>query len=153
MSGCRVDWKSREGLMVQIIICLTIADQLVSEVDTHSQVFLFLCGCVCLQVLQWLIIHADTIQSLLRCQELNMGVLQELSLLTGIISKTALPGTIMTMNLAIYCATMSLFPKLLLTHFSVSQVRLRWEERSATLLFWSSRVTLTDSRFDSHHCF
>uniref|UniRef100_A0A8C3GAA1 Nucleoporin 205 n=1 Tax=Cyclopterus lumpus TaxID=8103 RepID=A0A8C3GAA1_CYCLU len=46
------------------------------------------------QVLQWLIVHADTIQSLLRCQELSMGALQELSLLTGIISKTALPGTI-----------------------------------------------------------
>uniref|UniRef100_A0A669CKB7 Nucleoporin 205 n=1 Tax=Oreochromis niloticus TaxID=8128 RepID=A0A669CKB7_ORENI len=45
------------------------------------------------QVLQWLIVHADTIQSLLRCQELSMGALQELSLLTGIISKTALPGT------------------------------------------------------------
>uniref|UniRef100_A0A672HKJ5 Nucleoporin 205 n=1 Tax=Salarias fasciatus TaxID=181472 RepID=A0A672HKJ5_SALFA len=44
------------------------------------------------QVLQWLIVHADTIQSLLRCQELSMGALQELSLLTGIISKTALPG-------------------------------------------------------------
>uniref|UniRef100_A0A3Q4MX01 Nucleoporin 205 n=1 Tax=Neolamprologus brichardi TaxID=32507 RepID=A0A3Q4MX01_NEOBR len=43
------------------------------------------------QVLQWLIVHADTIQSLLRCQELSMGALQELSLLTGIISKTALP--------------------------------------------------------------
>jgi len=48
--------------------------------------------CVCMQVLQWLIVHADTIQSLLRCQELSMGALQELSLLTGIISKTALPG-------------------------------------------------------------
>lgn len=46
-----------------------------------------------MQVLQWLIVHADTIQSLLRCQELSMGALQELSLLTGIISKTALPGT------------------------------------------------------------
>ncbi|KAI3371589.1 hypothetical protein L3Q82_024149, partial [Scortum barcoo] len=46
------------------------------------------------QVLQWLIVHADTIQSLLRCQELSRGVLQELSLLTGIISKTALPGAL-----------------------------------------------------------
>uniref|UniRef100_A0A8C4NPY6 Nucleoporin 205 n=1 Tax=Dicentrarchus labrax TaxID=13489 RepID=A0A8C4NPY6_DICLA len=46
------------------------------------------------QILQWLIVHADTIQSLLRCQELSMGVLQELSLLTGIISKTALPGAL-----------------------------------------------------------
>ncbi|XP_032378777.1 nuclear pore complex protein Nup205 isoform X1 [Etheostoma spectabile] len=48
------------------------------------------------QVLQWLIVHADTIQSLLRCQELSMGALQELSLLTGIISKTALPGALET---------------------------------------------------------
>lgn len=46
------------------------------------------------QVLQWLIVHADTIQSLLRCQELSMGALQEVSLLTGIISKTALPGAL-----------------------------------------------------------
>ncbi|KAM9377048.1 nuclear pore complex protein Nup205 isoform 2-T2 [Pholidichthys leucotaenia] len=46
------------------------------------------------QVLQWLIVHGDTIQSLLRCQELSMGALQELSLLTGIISKTALPGAL-----------------------------------------------------------
>lgn len=97
--------------MLQIIICLTIGDQLVSEVDTHSQVFLCLCGCVCLQVLQWLIVHADTIQSLLRCQELNMGVLQELSLLTGIISKTALPGTIVMMNLVMYCDTCLCFQK------------------------------------------
>ncbi|XP_061677386.1 nuclear pore complex protein Nup205 isoform X2 [Syngnathoides biaculeatus] len=46
------------------------------------------------QILQWLIVHADTIQSLLRCPELSIGALQELSLLTGIISKTALPGTL-----------------------------------------------------------
>ncbi|XP_019749608.1 nuclear pore complex protein Nup205 [Hippocampus comes] len=44
------------------------------------------------QILQWLVVHADTIQSLLRCPELSIGALQELSLLTGIISKTALPG-------------------------------------------------------------
>uniref|UniRef100_A0A8C9W8T5 Nucleoporin 205 n=1 Tax=Scleropages formosus TaxID=113540 RepID=A0A8C9W8T5_SCLFO len=48
------------------------------------------------QVLQWLIVHSDTIQSILRCQELSMSSLQELSLLTGIISKTALPGTLET---------------------------------------------------------
>ncbi|XP_029697676.1 nuclear pore complex protein Nup205 [Takifugu rubripes] len=46
------------------------------------------------QVLQWLIVHADTIQSLLRCRELSLGGLKELSLLTGIISKTALPGVL-----------------------------------------------------------
>uniref|UniRef100_A0A1A8FQG8 Nucleoporin 205 n=1 Tax=Nothobranchius korthausae TaxID=1143690 RepID=A0A1A8FQG8_9TELE len=48
------------------------------------------------QVLQWLIVHADTVQTLLRCQDLTMGALQELSLLTGIISKTALPGVLET---------------------------------------------------------
>uniref|UniRef100_A0A8D3C189 Nucleoporin 205 n=1 Tax=Scophthalmus maximus TaxID=52904 RepID=A0A8D3C189_SCOMX len=46
------------------------------------------------QVLQWLIVHADTIQSLLRCHELSTGSVQQLSLLTGIISKTALPGAL-----------------------------------------------------------
>uniref|UniRef100_H3C417 Nucleoporin 205 n=1 Tax=Tetraodon nigroviridis TaxID=99883 RepID=H3C417_TETNG len=45
------------------------------------------------QVLQWLNCQ-DTIQSLLRCRELSLGGLQELSLLTGIISKTALPGVL-----------------------------------------------------------
>ncbi|CAM9310082.1 unnamed protein product [Lampetra planeri] len=48
------------------------------------------------QVLQWLIVHADTIQALLHSRELSMGALQELSLLTGIISKTALPGALET---------------------------------------------------------
>ncbi|XP_032435561.1 nuclear pore complex protein Nup205 [Xiphophorus hellerii] len=46
------------------------------------------------QVLQWLIVHADTVQSLLRCQDLSLGSLKELSLLTAIISKTALPGVL-----------------------------------------------------------
>ncbi|XP_035982681.1 nuclear pore complex protein Nup205 [Fundulus heteroclitus] len=46
------------------------------------------------QVLQWLVVHADTVQSLLRGQELSMGALKELSLLTSIISKTALPGVL-----------------------------------------------------------
>ncbi|XP_066580685.1 nuclear pore complex protein Nup205 [Amia ocellicauda] len=46
------------------------------------------------QVLQWLIVHSDTIHSILRCQDMSMGSLQELSLLTGIISKTALPGVV-----------------------------------------------------------
>lgn len=55
--------------------------------------FIFLCVCVCVQVLQWLIVYSDTIQSILRSQDVSMGSLQELSLLTGIISKTALPGT------------------------------------------------------------
>ncbi len=61
---------------------------------------------MCVQVLQWLIVHADTIQSLLRSQELSIGALQELSLLTGIISKTALPGTV-TINCYILQMTQS----------------------------------------------
>ncbi|XP_077372044.1 nuclear pore complex protein Nup205 [Festucalex cinctus] len=48
------------------------------------------------QILQWLIVHADTVQSLLGCPKLSIEALQELSLLTGIISKTALPGTLET---------------------------------------------------------
>ncbi|XP_053108091.1 nuclear pore complex protein Nup205 isoform X2 [Hemicordylus capensis] len=46
------------------------------------------------QVLQFLIAHSDTIQSILRCQEVSAGSLQELALLTGIISKAALPGVL-----------------------------------------------------------
>ncbi|KAI4886720.1 hypothetical protein NFI96_014775 [Prochilodus magdalenae] len=56
------------------------------------------------QVLQWLIVHSDTIQSILRSQDVSMGSLQELSLLTAIISKTALPGT----NCNIYTYSRSL---------------------------------------------
>jgi len=43
-------------------------------------------------VLQFLISHSDTIQAILRCQDVSAGSLQELALLTGIISKAALPG-------------------------------------------------------------
>ncbi|KAM6437649.1 nuclear pore complex protein Nup205 [Liasis olivaceus] len=46
------------------------------------------------QVLQFLISHSDTIQAILRCQEVSVGALQELALLTGIISKAALPGVL-----------------------------------------------------------
>uniref|UniRef100_A0A8C1GQB5 Nucleoporin 205 n=1 Tax=Cyprinus carpio TaxID=7962 RepID=A0A8C1GQB5_CYPCA len=46
------------------------------------------------QVLQWLIVHSDVIQSILHDQDMSMGALQELSLLTAIISKTALPGAL-----------------------------------------------------------
>ncbi|KAG8438696.1 hypothetical protein GDO86_005039 [Hymenochirus boettgeri] len=46
------------------------------------------------QVLQFLITHSDTIQSILRSQEGSLGSLQELALLTGIISKAALPGVL-----------------------------------------------------------
>ncbi|CAO2603172.1 Nuclear pore complex protein Nup205, partial [Lemmus lemmus] len=44
------------------------------------------------QVLQFLISHSDTIQAILRCHDVSAGSLQELALLTGIISKAALPG-------------------------------------------------------------
>ncbi|OCT55446.1 hypothetical protein XELAEV_18002032mg [Xenopus laevis] len=44
------------------------------------------------QVLQFLVAHSDTIQAILRSQEGSLGSLQELALLTGIISKAALPG-------------------------------------------------------------
>lgn len=113
-----------------------------------------------LQVLQWLIVHADTIQSLLRCRELSLGGLQELSLLTGIISKTALPGTKIN-TCFLFTSIVNMFSK----HFHVwifngsilffmdqlvFQVFLKWVERSTVLLVWSSRVTYTDSRFDSH---
>ncbi|XP_007951107.1 nuclear pore complex protein Nup205 [Orycteropus afer afer] len=46
------------------------------------------------QVLQFLISHSDTIQAILRCQDVSAGSLQELALLTGIISKAALPGIV-----------------------------------------------------------
>ncbi|XP_069713250.1 nuclear pore complex protein Nup205 isoform X2 [Phaenicophaeus curvirostris] len=46
------------------------------------------------QVLQFLIAHSDTIQAILRCQDVSVGSLQELAALTGIISKAALPGVL-----------------------------------------------------------
>ncbi|KFP41317.1 Nuclear pore complex protein Nup205, partial [Chlamydotis macqueenii] len=46
------------------------------------------------QVLQFLISHSDTIQAILRCQDVSVGSLQELAFLTGIISKAALPGVL-----------------------------------------------------------
>lgn len=50
------------------------------------------------QVLQFLISHSDTIQAILRCQDVSAGSLQELALLTGIISKAALPGELIMLN-------------------------------------------------------
>ncbi|XP_051886493.1 nuclear pore complex protein Nup205 [Pristis pectinata] len=46
------------------------------------------------QVLQFLIAHSEPIQAILRCQEITAGSLRELALLTGIISKAALPGVV-----------------------------------------------------------
>uniref|UniRef100_A0AAQ6ABG4 Nucleoporin 205 n=1 Tax=Amphiprion ocellaris TaxID=80972 RepID=A0AAQ6ABG4_AMPOC len=94
------------------------------------------------QVLQWLIVHADTIQSLLRCQELSMGALQELSLLTGIISKTALPGTNITAHALLFkftppCSLLSSFP-FSKSHISISAVCANIMEYCQTLLLQSS---------------
>ncbi|XP_063785079.1 nuclear pore complex protein Nup205 isoform X2 [Pseudophryne corroboree] len=51
------------------------------------------------QVLQFLIAHSDTIQAILRSQEGSLGSLQELALLTGIISKAALPGVLSELDI------------------------------------------------------
>ena len=79
--------------------------------------------CVSVQVLQWLIVHADTIQSLLRCHELSMGSLQELSLLTGIISKTALPGTKKTKHIKLKVLLYSLISLLQTTFSHTSEIQ------------------------------
>ncbi|XP_078453204.1 nuclear pore complex protein Nup205 isoform X1 [Lampetra fluviatilis] len=42
------------------------------------------------QVIQFLVVHGDAVQSILRCQEFSLGALQELALLVSIICKTAL---------------------------------------------------------------
>jgi nuclear pore complex protein Nup205 len=49
-------------------------------------------------VLQFLVSHSDTIQAILRCQDVSTGSLQELALLTGIISKAALPGELIVLS-------------------------------------------------------
>ncbi|XP_064011085.1 nuclear pore complex protein Nup205 [Pogoniulus pusillus] len=51
------------------------------------------------QVLQFLISHSDTIQAILRCQDVSVGSLQELASLTGIISKAALPGLLSELDM------------------------------------------------------
>uniref|UniRef100_A0A803WCX5 Nucleoporin 205 n=2 Tax=Ficedula albicollis TaxID=59894 RepID=A0A803WCX5_FICAL len=51
------------------------------------------------QVLQFLISHSDTIQAILRCQEISVGSLQELASLTGLISKAALPGVLTELDM------------------------------------------------------
>ncbi|KFQ27551.1 Nuclear pore complex protein Nup205, partial [Mesitornis unicolor] len=51
------------------------------------------------QVLQFLISHSDTIQAILRCQDVSVGSLQELASLTGIISKAALPGLLSELDI------------------------------------------------------
>ncbi|KAM8974449.1 nuclear pore complex protein Nup205 isoform 2-T2 [Pelodytes ibericus] len=53
------------------------------------------------QVLQFLIAHSDTIQAILRSQEVSLGSLQELALLTGIISKAALPGVVNELDVSV----------------------------------------------------
>ncbi|XP_053575664.1 nuclear pore complex protein Nup205 [Bombina bombina] len=53
------------------------------------------------QVLQFLIAHSDTTQAILRSQEGSLGSLQELALLTGIISKAALPGILSELDISL----------------------------------------------------
>uniref|UniRef100_A0A8D2L072 Nucleoporin 205 n=1 Tax=Varanus komodoensis TaxID=61221 RepID=A0A8D2L072_VARKO len=73
----------RQILLPALQLCQVI---LTSSMAQHAQA----AG----QVLQFLISHSDTIQAILRCQEATAGSLQELALLTGIISKAALPGVL-----------------------------------------------------------
>ncbi|XP_048356596.1 nuclear pore complex protein Nup205 [Sphaerodactylus townsendi] len=73
----------RQILLPAMQLCQVI---LTSSVTQHVQA----AG----QVLQFLIAHSDTIQAILRCQEVSAGSFQELALLTGIISKAALPGVL-----------------------------------------------------------
>uniref|UniRef100_A0A8C4NM45 Nucleoporin 205 n=1 Tax=Eptatretus burgeri TaxID=7764 RepID=A0A8C4NM45_EPTBU len=40
------------------------------------------------QVMQFLTVHGDAVHAVLRCQEVNLGALQEIALLTGIVSQT-----------------------------------------------------------------
>uniref|UniRef100_UPI00358F7403 nuclear pore complex protein Nup205 isoform X2 n=1 Tax=Myxine glutinosa TaxID=7769 RepID=UPI00358F7403 len=50
------------------------------------------------QVMQFLVVHGDAVHAVLRCQEVNLGALQEISLLTSIMSQTALPEFLMGMD-------------------------------------------------------
>ncbi|XP_068134073.1 nuclear pore complex protein Nup205 isoform X2 [Hyperolius riggenbachi] len=53
------------------------------------------------QVFQFLVSHSDTIQAILRSQEGSLGSLQELALLTGLLSKAALPGVINELDISL----------------------------------------------------
>ncbi|XP_041111407.1 nuclear pore complex protein Nup205 isoform X1 [Polyodon spathula] len=77
----------RQILLPALRLCQVI---LTSSTAQHQQ--------AAAQVLQFLIVHSDTIHSILRCQEVTAGSLQELSLLTGIISKAALPGVVVDLG-------------------------------------------------------
>ncbi|KAG8546211.1 hypothetical protein GDO81_019512 [Engystomops pustulosus] len=73
----------RQILLPALQLCQVI---LTSSTAQHLQV----AG----QVLQFLIAHSDTIHAILRSKEGSLGALQELALLTGIISKAALPEVV-----------------------------------------------------------
>ncbi|XP_039625995.1 nuclear pore complex protein Nup205 isoform X3 [Polypterus senegalus] len=73
----------RQILLPALRLCQVI---LTSSTAQHQQ--------AAAQVIQWLIVHSEAIHAILRCQEVTVGSLRELSLLTGIISKTALPGVV-----------------------------------------------------------
>ncbi|XP_072256279.1 nuclear pore complex protein Nup205 [Pyxicephalus adspersus] len=53
------------------------------------------------QVFQFFVAHSDTIQAILRSQERSLGSLQELALLTGLLSKAALPGVINELDVSL----------------------------------------------------
>ncbi|XP_075711967.1 nuclear pore complex protein Nup205 isoform X2 [Rhinoderma darwinii] len=73
----------RQILLPALQLCQVI---LTSSTAQHLQV----AG----QVLQFLIAHSDTIHAILRSKEGSLGSLQELAILTGIISKAALPEVV-----------------------------------------------------------
>ncbi|CAJ0933371.1 unnamed protein product, partial [Ranitomeya imitator] len=73
----------RQILLPALQLCQVI---LTSSTAQHLQV----AG----QVLQFLIAHSDTIHAILRSKEGSLGSLQEMALLTGIISKAALPEVV-----------------------------------------------------------
>lgn len=73
----------RQILLPALQLCQVI---LTSSTAQHLQV----AG----QVLQFLIAHSDTFHAILRSKEGSLGSLQELALLTGIISKAALPEVV-----------------------------------------------------------
>uniref|UniRef100_A0A8C5QUY0 Nucleoporin 205 n=1 Tax=Leptobrachium leishanense TaxID=445787 RepID=A0A8C5QUY0_9ANUR len=75
--------KYRQILLPTLLLCQAI---LTSSLGQHLQA----AG----QVLQFLIAHSDTIHAILSSQECTLGSLQEIALLTGIISKAALPGVL-----------------------------------------------------------
>ncbi|NXV51444.1 NU205 protein, partial [Uria aalge] len=82
--------------LCQVILTSSMAQHLQAAGQAIIHIFPFL---LVVQVLQFLISHSDTIQAILRCQDVSVGSLQELASLTGIISKAALPGVLSELDL------------------------------------------------------